>query len=82
MSRKTLIVSIPLDDNFEKVQEYTSRLSYTKEFWHSIVPPHKIKYIFDGLNENGVDNIKESFREIFKDTRFKDYCRFQVNNEE
>lgn len=79
---KTLIVIIPVDENLDKVLEYTSRLSYKKEFWHSFAPPHKISYEFVGLSDTGVEHIKNAFREIFKDSKYKHACRFEMKGSE
>lgn len=78
MNNNMLKVTIPFDENFEKVKDHTSRMSYKKEFWHSFVPPHKVVYEFGPLSDVGVDNVKDAFREMFKESKYKGSCNFEV----
>lgn len=73
-----LKVYVPFDDTYETLSNLLATESYTKVFWRSIVPPHKIEYHFGPLNEKQVSRYKDFFREVYQDSKYKDYCRFEV----
>lgn len=74
--RYTLKVVVPLDENYEAVANYVKTMSYEKIYWHSFAPPHKLEYTFGPISESGVFNMKDDFRDIFKDSKFKFVCKF------
>ena len=73
-----LIVIIPHDENYQMVQETLVSYSYKKEYWRAFIPPNRIKYEFNGLNEKGVENFKSFFREVYADSKYKSLCSFEV----
>ena len=75
---KELIVRIPYDENFTTVQAYLMTDSYRKEFWKSFVPPHKIVLCLGPFQDIGIERTKEFFKELYKDSKYKEYCSFSV----
>lgn len=78
---KTLIVSIPVDENYDRILELMSYASYKKEFWRGFAPPHRVVYKISHLSDVGVENWKEKFSELFFDSNYKGYCTFEVVDE-
>jgi len=78
MERYTIKIRIPIDDNYEKVASYLQRYSYQKIFWNSFAPPHKIEYIIGPISEENVFRLKNDFREMFKDSQFRNVCSFST----
>ena len=74
----TLIVIVPYDENFSKVERLLETSSYRKAFRHSFVPPHRIEYVFNSIPETVVVQLKEQFRDIFKDSPYRNICSFNV----
>lgn len=78
-----LIVTLPYtgDEAISNIERMLARESYEKEFWHSIVPPHKVVYVFDYLSDQGIERWKEKFRETVKnhiEPQWLSYCSFTV----
>lgn len=73
-----LTVVIPIEDNFDTVIRLLRFASYEKEYQPSLNGIHKMLYRFGPLTEEGVDNFKEAFRDIFKHSPFKNHCAFTV----
>ena len=79
MTKFKLIVSLPYDKTYEeKIVSALTRVSYEKIFWHSFAPPHKIELKFSHLSEDGVNNWKNFFREAYKDSLYREYCKFEI----
>jgi hypothetical protein len=76
----TLKVYLPVDETYEKLSEFLRLESYRKIVWHSIAPPHKFEYHFAPLNERHIEGYKEFFRELYKDSKYKSTCRFEVED--
>lgn len=79
--RYTLRVHLPVDETYETLAPLLKRESYTKEYWHSFAPPHKFVYIFKALTEEQVQGYKEFFKEIYKDSKYKNSCNFETIEE-
>lgn len=73
-----LTVVIPIEDNFDTVNRLLRFSSYEKEYQPSFSSIHKMQYRFGPLTEGGIDNYKNMFRDIFKDSPFKGHCSFVV----
>lgn len=73
-----LTVVIPIEDNFDTILRLLKFSSYEKEYQPSLTSIHKMLYRFGPLSEDGVDNYKNAFRDIFKDSPFKNICSFTV----
>lgn len=73
-----LTVVIPIEDNFDTVIRLLKFSSYEKEYKPSMTEIHKMVYRFGPLTEEGVENFKEAFRDIFKNSPFKRFCEFTV----
>jgi hypothetical protein len=74
-----LTVVIPIEDNFDTIIRLLKFSSYEKEYQPSMNSIHKMQYRFGPLTEEGVDNFKEAFRDIFKNSPFKNHCSFTVS---
>lgn len=79
--RFTLKVHLPVDETYNELAELLKRESYKKIYWHSFIPPHKLEYIFEHFTEKQVEGYKEFFREAYKDSKYRDNCRFEVEEE-
>ena len=79
--RFTLKVYLPVDETYEKLSELLKRESYKKVYWHSFAPPHKFEYIFEHFTQKQIDGYKEFFREVYKDSKYRESCRFEVEEE-
>lgn len=73
-----LTVVIPIEDNFDTVIRLLRFASYEKEYQPSLNDIHKMLYRFGPLTEEGVDNFKDAFRDIFKYSPFRNHCTFTV----
>jgi hypothetical protein len=73
-----LTVVIPIEDNFDTVIRLLRFSSYEKEYQPSMTSIHKMVYRFGPLTEDGVENYKTAFREIFSNSPFKNHCSFTV----
>lgn len=73
-----LTVVIPIEDNFDTVIRLLRFTSYEKEYQPSMSSIHKIQYRFGPLTEEGVENFKNAFRDIFDNSPFKRHCSFTV----
>lgn len=78
-----LKVTLPYtgDEAIANIERMLVTSSYKKEFWRSIVPPHKVVYIFEGLSDRGVESWKEKFRETTKnyiEPTWLSHCRFDT----
>lgn len=73
-----LTVVIPIEDNFDTIQRLLKFSSYEKEYHPSMTTIHKMVYRFGPLSEEGIENYKDAFRDIFKDSPFKNLCTFTV----
>ena len=83
MKKYILTVHIPSDEIYDKISlEYLRYESYEKIFWKSLVAPHKIDLIFKYLNDTGVNNVKDFFKEAYKESKYKNYCSFNVVEQE
>lgn len=71
-----LTVVLPIDDNFDTVIRLLKFSSYEKEYQPSMTTIHKMAYRFGPLTEVGVENYKDAFRDIFKNSPFKSHCSF------
>lgn len=74
-----LTATIPIEDNFDVVIRLLRFSSYEKEYQPSMTGVHKMQYRFGPLTEDGVENFKNAFREIFKNSPFKKECTFVVS---
>ena len=74
-----LTVVIPIEDNFDTILRLLKFSSYEKEYHPSMTTIHKMLYRFGPLTEEGVENYKEAFRDIFKTSPFKNVCSFTVS---
>lgn len=74
-----LTVVIPIEDNFDTILRLLKFSSYEKEYQPSMTTIHKMLYRFGPLSEQGIDNYKDAFRDIFKDSPFKALCAFTVS---
>ena len=80
-----LKVTIPFtgDEALSNIERILITQNYEKVFWRSIVPPHKVEYIFAPLSDEGVERWKEQFREVAKqqiEPQWLSYCRFEVES--
>lgn len=73
-----LTVVIPIEDNFDTVIRLLKFSSYEKEYQPSMTTIHKMVYRFGPLTEDGVENYKAAFRDIFARSPFKSHCSFTV----
>lgn len=73
-----LTVVIPIEDNFDTVIRLLKFSSYEKEYQPSMTTIHKMVYRFGPLTEDGVENYKAAFRDIFATSPFKSHCSFTV----
>lgn len=73
-----LTVVIPIEDNFDTVMRLLKFSSYEKEYQPSTVSIHKMVYRFGPLTEQGTENFKKAFRDIFATSPFKNHCSFTV----
>jgi len=80
--RYTLKVHLPVDDTYEKLAALLKRESYTKEYWCSFAPPHKFVYIFRNFTEEQIRGYKDFFKEIYEESKYKDWCIFEIIEEE
>ena len=74
-----LTVVIPIEDNFDTIIRLLKFSSYEKEYQPTMTSIHKMQYRFGPLTEEGVENFKEAFRDIFKTSPFKNHCSFTVS---
>lgn len=74
-----LTVVIPIEDNFDTVIKLLKFASYEKEYQPSMSTIHKMLYRFGPLNEEGIENYKNAFRDIFKGSPFRSVCSFTVS---
>jgi hypothetical protein len=74
-----LTVVIPIEDNFDTIQKLLKFSSYEKEYQPSMTTIHKMLYRFGPLSEEGINNYKDAFRDIFKTSPFKNVCSFTVS---
>lgn len=73
-----LTVVIPIEDNFDTVIRLLKFSSYEKEYQPSMTTIHKMQYRFGPLTEDGVNNFKDAFRDIFSNSPFRNHCSFTV----
>lgn len=78
-----LRVTLPYtgDEAVTNIERMLVTSSYKKEFWRSMVPPHEVVYIFEGLSDEGVERWKEKFRDTVKnyiDPQWLSHCNFNV----
>lgn len=58
-----LQLEIDVDDRYkDKVFPLFAYTSHTYQFWHSLVPPHKVRILLGPLTETGVDNWLETMK--------------------
>ena len=69
---------MPIEDNFDTIIRLLRFASYEKEYQPSMDSIHKMVYRFGPLSEEGVENYKEAFRDIFKTSPFRSLCTFTV----
>jgi len=74
-----LTVVVPIEDSFDTIIRLLKFTSYEKEYQPSMTSVHKMIYRFGPLTEQGVDNFKEMFRDIFKTSPFRNHCTFTVS---
>lgn len=74
-----LTVVIPIEDNYDTVIRLLRFSSYEKVYEPSFTEIHKIIYRFGPLSEEGVENFKGAFKDIFMTSPFKRYCEFVVS---
>lgn len=74
-----LTVVLPIEDNFDTIIRLLKFTSYEKEYQPSMTSIHKMVYRFGPLTEEGVGNFKNMFRDVFKDSPFRNYCSFTVS---
>ena len=79
--RFTFKVYLPVDETYEKLAEFLKRESYSKIYWHSFAPPHKFEYIFENFTEKQIETYKDFFRKIYKDSKYKSSCHFEIIGE-
>ena len=63
MNRLKATLPFTGDEALSNIERILAHESYKKEFWRSIVPPHKVVYIFEGLSDEGIERWKQKFRE-------------------
>lgn len=78
-----LRVTLPYtgDEAVSNIERMVVTSSYKKEFWRSIVPPHKVVYIFEGLSDEGIERWKQKFIETARnyiEPVWLSHCRFDV----
>lgn len=73
-----LTVIVPIEDNFDTIIRLLKFASYEKEYQPSMETIHKMVYRFGPLTEEGVENYKDAFRDIFKSSPFRKLCTFTV----
>ena len=74
-----LTATIPIEDNFDTIIRLLKFSSYEKEYQPTLNGVHKMQYRFGPLTEEGVENFKTVFRDIFKDSPFRKECTFIVS---
>lgn len=81
MNKLTVTLPFTGDEALSNIERMLVHDNYRKEFWRSIVPPHKAVYVFEGLSDEGVERWKTKFRETAKqyiEPGWLSYCRFEV----
>lgn len=73
-----LTIVIPIEDNFDAIIRLLKFASYEKEYQPSMTSIHKMQYRFGPLSEEGVENFKTAFRDMFKDSPFRNHGSFTV----
>lgn len=74
-----LTVVLPIEDNFDTIVRLLKFTSYEKEYQPSMISVHKMMYRFGPLTEEGVQNFKDMFRDIFKNSPLRNHCSFTVS---
>lgn len=81
MNKLTVTLPYTGDEAISNIERMLVTSNYKKEFWRSILPPHKAVYIFEGLSDESVERWKERFRETAKnhiEPQWLSHCNFTV----
>lgn len=80
MDRYNLTVVVPSlsNEHDDLLDKYLRNKAFTHEYWNAFLPPHKRVIVFKYFDENMINNVKQWFKETYKNHPNANVCSFQV----